>query len=169
MNVGIIAAMTPDGIIGVDGTLPWHYKADLQRFKRQTMGSSIVFGARTYETLPGRLTGRVVVAVSRERHRTWDHNNWPDGVYGSLGAAIHFGKVRTGTVWIGGGGEIYRLALEQGLVEFIDLTIVPPVEVSPTFKVTRFPVDLLVGWSLIEEAPNPDDPRLLQRRYERLA
>ncbi len=40
MKIGIIAAMTPDGIIGADGGIPWHHKADFKRFKQLTMGSS---------------------------------------------------------------------------------------------------------------------------------
>ncbi len=169
MKIGIIAAMTPDGIIGIDGDIPWHYKADLQCFKRKTMDSSIIFGANTYESLPGRLGGRVVFVVSRRYRPLKECPPAPGAVQSSLKEAIYWAKVwtKTETVWIGGGGEIYRLALRENLVDFIDLTIVPPVEIRPGAKITRFPVDLLVGWSLIEEA-HPDDSRLLQRRYERL-
>ncbi len=169
MDVGIIAAMTPDGIIGIDGGIPWHYKTDMRRFKEKTMGGSVVFGSKTYASLPGRLPGRRVFVVSRTGSAGQKGlPPFPGGVSRTLSNAIHYAGVwtKTKTVWIGGGGEIYRLALEKKLVNFLDLTIVPPVEIPEGSIVTRFPVDLLVNWALVEESPNADDPRLLQQRYE---
>lgn len=167
MRIGIIAAMTPDGTIGVDGSIPWRNKADLRRFKELTMGSAIIFGAKTYAKLP-KLPGRRVIVVSRNTHREGYLDRWPDACFGSLEAAIFRGKVMSGTdtVWIGGGGEIYRLALEEGRVDFIDLTIVPAANFTGT-QVTRFPVELLVGWSLVDETPNSEDAGLVHRRYEK--
>jgi len=167
MKIGIIAAMTPDGIIGVDGSIPWRHKADLRRFKELTMGSAIIFGAKTYATLP-KLPGRRVIVVSRNTYKDWGTSQWPDACFGRLEAAIFRGKVMSGTdtVWIGGGGEIYRLALEEGRVDFIDLTIVPSANITGT-QVIRFPVDLLSGWSLVEEKANVEDPQLVHRRYGR--
>ena len=37
MKIGIIVAMDPNGVIGVNGTIPWHFKADFLRFKNLTL------------------------------------------------------------------------------------------------------------------------------------
>jgi dihydrofolate reductase len=41
MEVSIIVAMTPQGLIGINNKIPWHLPADLQRFKKITMGHPI--------------------------------------------------------------------------------------------------------------------------------
>ncbi len=68
MTYGIIAAVSPEGVIGVGNDLPWHYSADLKRFKRLTMGNTIVMGRLTWESLPKKpLPGRRnIVITSRE-------------------------------------------------------------------------------------------------------
>src|SRR3954451_18296348 len=45
-RIYLVAAVAANGIIGVDGRLPWHLPEDLQHFKRLTMGHPIIMGAR---------------------------------------------------------------------------------------------------------------------------
>ena len=59
MSGTLLAATSPDMVIGRDGGIPWHYPGDLRRFKRLTLGHTVVMGRRTWESLPGRpLPGR---------------------------------------------------------------------------------------------------------------
>ena len=51
LTVTLIAAVAENGVIGRDGELPWHYPADLRRFKEVTMGHPVVMGRRTYESI----------------------------------------------------------------------------------------------------------------------
>ena len=44
--------MNADGVIGKAGTTPWHYSADLRRFKRTTLDSTVVMGRKTWDSLP---------------------------------------------------------------------------------------------------------------------
>nr|MBA3767976.1 dihydrofolate reductase [Acidobacteriota bacterium] len=44
--IGIVA-VDRNGAIGKNGTLPWHYSADLRFFKQQTVGHACVMGWRT--------------------------------------------------------------------------------------------------------------------------
>jgi dihydrofolate reductase len=53
-------------VIGRDGTLPWHIPADLKRFKALTMGSAMVMGRKTFESLPGLLPGRRHIVITRD-------------------------------------------------------------------------------------------------------
>ena len=61
-----IVAMANNGVIGKNGKLPWHYPEDLQRFKALTMGSPIVMGRKTWDSLPIKpLPGRINIVLTR--------------------------------------------------------------------------------------------------------
>lgn len=62
----IVVARAQNGVIGRDGKLPWHLPADLRRFKALTMGSVMVMGRRTFESLPGLLPGRRHIVLTRD-------------------------------------------------------------------------------------------------------
>ena len=66
MNLSIIVALAENGVIGRDGDLPWHLSADLQRFKRVTMGHAIVMGRKTWESIGRPLPGRTSIVISRQ-------------------------------------------------------------------------------------------------------
>ena len=63
----LIYARAANGVIGRDGTLPWHLPADLKRFKSLTMGKPMIMGRKTFESLPGILPGRRHIVLTR-RH-----------------------------------------------------------------------------------------------------
>jgi dihydrofolate reductase len=64
--ITIIVARAENGVIGRGGTLPWRIPADLKRFKAVTMGSVLVMGRKTFESLPGVLPGRRHVVLTRD-------------------------------------------------------------------------------------------------------
>ena len=105
MTVGLIWAQSTSGVIGRNGTIPWHLPEDLARFKTLTMGHTVVMGRRTWDSLPERfrpLPGRRNVVLTR--------NTGFDApgaeVVGSL-AAMNSHE----PTWVIGGSEIYHLAL----------------------------------------------------------
>ena len=59
-------ARAANGVIGRDGKLPWHLPADLKRFKELTIGTVMVMGRKTFESLPGLLPGRRHVVLTRD-------------------------------------------------------------------------------------------------------
>jgi dihydrofolate reductase len=63
----IVIARAENGVIGRDGKLPWHIPADLKRFKALTMGSVMVMGRKTFDSLPGLLPGRRHIVLTRDR------------------------------------------------------------------------------------------------------
>jgi dihydrofolate reductase len=65
--ITIVVARAQNGVIGRDGKLPWHLPADLKRFKALTMGSVMVMGRKTFESLPGLLPGRRHIVLTRDR------------------------------------------------------------------------------------------------------
>src|SRR5690348_3651276 len=68
--ITLIVARAQNGVIGRGGKLPWHIPADLKRFKRLTMGSVMVMGRKTFDSLPGLLPGRRHIVLTRDR--SWD-------------------------------------------------------------------------------------------------
>jgi dihydrofolate reductase len=62
----IVVARAANGAIGRDGTLPWRLPADLRHFKQVTMGTAMVMGRKTFESLPGLLPGRNHIVLSRD-------------------------------------------------------------------------------------------------------
>ena len=65
MKISIIVAMASNRAIGLEGQMPWHLSADLKKFKQITMGSPILMGRKTYESIGRPLPGRDNIIISR--------------------------------------------------------------------------------------------------------
>lgn len=105
MKLTLIAAHDPNLIIGSNGSLPWHYSEDLKFFKKQTMGHPIVMGRVVFEELNEKpLPGRENIVLSRSR--SYDHVK----TFESIDSALKYLNDED-TVFIIGGGEIYRQTL----------------------------------------------------------
>jgi dihydrofolate reductase len=65
-RVTIVLARAINGVIGRDGVLPWHIPGDLKRFKQLTMGSAMIMGRKTFDSLPGILPGRRHIVMTRD-------------------------------------------------------------------------------------------------------
>ena len=67
MKITLIVAMARDRVIGKDNQMPWHLPADLQHFKRLTMGKPMIMGRATYESIGRPLPGRHNIVVTRDK------------------------------------------------------------------------------------------------------
>ena len=65
-SITIVVARAINGVIGRDNRMPWHIPGDLKRFKALTMGSAMVMGRKTFESLPGLLPGRRHIVLTRD-------------------------------------------------------------------------------------------------------
>ena len=145
MKITLIAAVARNGVIGRDNALPWRLSADLKRFKRLTMGRSVIMGRKTYESIGKPLPGRKFIVVSR---------NWaaaPEGV--TLARSIEEALEAAGgdEVFILGGSEVFRLTLP--LADRLHLTLVDADVVGDTF----FPeIDPSV-WTLVSREDHEAD------------
>jgi dihydrofolate reductase len=63
-RVYLVAAVASNGIIGVNGRLPWHFPEELRHFKEVTLGHPVIMGRRTWESLKGPLPGRKNIVVT---------------------------------------------------------------------------------------------------------
>lgn len=65
MRLSVILAAATNGVIGLDGQLPWRLRTDVRRFKRLTVGHHVVMGRRTWEEIGCRpLPGRECIVLS---------------------------------------------------------------------------------------------------------
>jgi len=112
--VTIVIARAQNGVIGRDGKLPWHLPADLKRFKALTMGSAMVMGRRTFDSLPGLLLGRRHIVLTRDPAWRAEGAEVARDVDEALRLAAG------GSVSVIGGAEIFRLFLP--IADRIELT-----------------------------------------------
>ncbi len=116
-RVVLVAAVADNGVIGVDGELPWHLPTDFAHFKRTTLGHVVVMGRKTFESMGRPLPRRTNIVVTRQSD--WHH----EGVLvaGSWRQALELAARHDGDVMVIGGGEVYAQALpvaaEQVLTE----------------------------------------------------
>ena len=105
-RVTLIVAVADSGVIGRDNSLPWHLPADLQRFKRITMGKPILMGRKTFESIGKPLPGRENIVVTR------DTNYRRDGirVVHDADSALRAAGVAP-EVMVIGGAELFRAFL----------------------------------------------------------
>jgi dihydrofolate reductase len=151
VRVALVVARAANGVIGVDGKLPWHISADLQHFKRLTVGKPIIMGRKTYESIGKPLPRRTNIVVTRDT--AWTAAGVV--VAHDLSTALALGYEdlhRTGAreVMVIGGAEIFRESLP--LAQRIYLT-----EVHRAYEgETVFAADLS-AWRQIERADHPPE------------
>lgn len=63
----IVVAMDRQRAIGNQGDLPWHQRADLQHFKKITMGKPILMGRKTHDSIGRALPGRHNIVLTRDK------------------------------------------------------------------------------------------------------
>jgi len=118
--VTIVAAVARNGVIGVDGGLPWHLPDDLRRFKALTLGHVLVMGRKTYESIGRPLPGRATVVVTRSAG--WRAGSEEVRVAASVPEAIATAAAIDREVFVVGGAEVYAAALP--LADRLELTFV---------------------------------------------
>ncbi len=107
MTVSLIWAMADNRIIGIDNRLPWKLPADMQWFRRNTLGKPIVMGRLTFESFGARpLPGRRNLIVSRNP----DYAAEGAEVFSSLEAALA-ATAEDDEVMVIGGASLYAQAL----------------------------------------------------------
>lgn len=111
MKLIIIAAVSMNGIIGHQGSIPWHIKEELQYFKATTIGAPIIMGRKTFESIKKPLKGRLNIVISRDHGYKTEFNEVK--IVNDLDSAIDLcEKENAEKAFIIGGGEIYKNAIK---------------------------------------------------------
>ncbi|MBT1001131.1 dihydrofolate reductase [Paenarthrobacter sp. DKR-5] len=123
-RIGMIWAQTLGGVIGANGTMPWHLPEDLEHFRRTTNGHPVVMGRRTWDSFPARyrpLPGRTNIVITGQQ-------DWAaDGavVVHSLDEGLAAARTASGSdeIWVLGGGKVFGEAApgaDTAVVTIID-------------------------------------------------
>ena len=112
MRVNLIFARSRNGVIGREGTMPWHLPEDLAHFRRMTAGSPVIMGRKTWDSLPPRfrpLPGRRNIVVTRQAAWQADGAHSAHSLDDALGLA-RAQQPEPAEAWVIGGAQLYRLA-----------------------------------------------------------
>lgn len=117
--ITLIAAIGKNNALGKNNDLIWHLPADLKRFRQLTTGHHMIMGRKTYESIGKPLPNRTTIIVSR------NPEYFQEGCLtaSSLENAIQIANNEE-VICIVGGEQIYRKALENNLVDALDITLV---------------------------------------------
>lgn len=132
--IGIIAAVSINGVIGVDNKLPFHYTEDMKHFKKMTNDSVVIMGRKTFESLGKPLPNRENIVITSQ-----DLKNTSVKCHGSVAQAMREENLklrdRCVNIWFIGGASIY----EEGMLyaDEIYLTLIP--EYVNQLNSVRFP------------------------------
>ncbi len=113
-RISLVVAAAKNGVIGVNGDLPWRLKTDLALFKKNTLGKPVIMGRRTWESLPFKpLPKRPNIVVTR----TPGFHAEGAFVAGDLGEAFDEAHMRADMdsvdeVCVIGGAQIYAATRE---------------------------------------------------------
>lgn len=117
--ITLIVAMDLEGGIGKDGGLPWYLSTDLRRFKHITMGSTILMGRKTYQSIGKALPGRKNIVVTGNR----DFEAPGVVIALNLDEGLRSAEVDANQqIFVIGGAQVFELTLPRA--QKIHLTIV---------------------------------------------
>jgi len=106
--ISIVVAASENGVIGVDGDLPWRLSADLRNFKAVTMGKPIVMGRKTWDSLGRPLPGRQNIVITRQSD--FDAEGCDVVSYPAAALVVADGAEE---VMVIGGSQIYSMFLRR--------------------------------------------------------
>lgn len=132
-QLSLIAALDAANGIGKDNDLMWNLPADMRFFKETTKGHVVIMGRKNYDSIPEKyrpLAGRTNVVLSRK-----PNFEAPDCLvfdsFENCVASLELAPDQK--AFIIGGAEIYKLALESGLVHEMYLTHIDKTYGADTF------------------------------------
>jgi dihydrofolate reductase len=106
----LIVARARNGVIGRDNQLPWRLPEDLAYFKRTTMGSPIIMGRKTHESIGRPLPGRRNIVVSRDAARRYEGCDTVTNLDDALALAA---GDQADEAFVIGGAQLYREAIRH--------------------------------------------------------
>lgn len=116
MKTILIAAIGNQNQLGKDNKLLWNIPEDLAHFKAITSGSPIIMGRKTFESLPGVLPNRMHIVISNQKTHKFN-NKYCDASFENLKYGLNYlQNSNINKAFIIGGGQIYKQALEENLV-----------------------------------------------------
>src|SRR3989344_5306134 len=128
MELRIIAAVSKNNVIGIEGKLPWRIKEDMYRFKELTIGHPVIMGRKTYESIPEKfrpLPGRANLVLTKNRELIYLGTQLCSSMEEALDIISVAGRTKDteidyNIIYVIGGESVYREALP--LTDRLELT-----------------------------------------------
>ena len=173
--INIIAAISRNGVIGKNNTLPFDYPEDLKYFRTSTINSTIICGRKTFEGIGRALPKRRNIVISSKKIEA-DNIETFQSIKEALESCYApvlnittgaYDSILTNPVWICGGHSIYSEVLNKQLANEIYLTLTPDVIEG---DVVTFPWinPLLYSLSEIKPLPSENPTKLKLAIYKRI-
>jgi dihydrofolate reductase len=144
--ISMIVARSRNHVIGRDNQMPWKISADLQFFKRVTMGHPVIMGRKTWESIGRPLPGRRNIVVSRNADYQATGGELVRSLDEALNSLSEFPRV-----FVIGGEQLFKQAFDKAdrlYITEIDLDI----EGGDTF----FEVPNAFAWKEVERTPGSE-------------
>ena len=117
MQITLVVAMSENRVIGRDGGLPWQISADLRHFKKVTMGSPIILGRKTWDSIGRVLPGRRNIVITRNTEFTLEGADTVTTIDAALALCREDDADKAMII---GGGQIYAETIK--VADVIELT-----------------------------------------------
>lgn len=150
MKLSMVVALDRNRGIGQGNAMPWHLPDDFKHFKALTLGKPILMGRKTAQSLGRALPGRTNLVLTRSGQVP----------FAGMQAVASLDEARViaaaegaGELCVIGGGEIYRLLLEQAsdlYLTWVDTEVVAD---------THFPEVDPARWQEVDSQPHAADER----------
>ena len=171
----IIVAAGYQGVIAVDNAIPWKKKADLKRFKDVTMGSTLIMGRKTWDSIGRKhLPGRRTVVMSRTiQSDVMTAKSMNEAIFKANDLSWSNVKdvpwEQSSDIWVAGGSEIYDVFIY--LIDEIDFTQITDYKITKegnSFKFFKPFIDSFLGFKMVEARVNPEDSTIMHYKYVRV-
>lgn len=134
-KVSIVVSVGKNREIGRENDLLWDIPEDRARFKNITMGHVVIWGRKTFESVLTYIhkapPGRRNIIVTRDENYKYEDCIVVNSLEEALEVAIEEQEIlrkaqdgKSEEIFLGGGGQIYKQAMEAGIVDKIYLTVV---------------------------------------------
>ena len=68
MTISIIVAIANNRVIGKNNKLPWDLPADMEHFRKLTLGKPVIMGQKTFESIGKALPGRTNIVLTLDKN-----------------------------------------------------------------------------------------------------
>jgi len=144
-KLSLIVAKSRNGVIGVDGDLPWRLPSDLKFFKKTTLGKPVVMGRVTWESLPFPLPGRPNLVLTRNPDYIADQAEIFTNAHEMIARGYELAGLSGGDeVMLIGGAKLYA-----SLIKYCDRLYVTEVDVMIEGD-AHFPIISEFDWQVVE-------------------
>ncbi|NOS89893.1 MAG: dihydrofolate reductase [Methylococcaceae bacterium] len=153
MKISLIVAMAHNRVIGLNNQMPWHLSADLKNFKKITLGSPILMGRKTFESIGRPLPGRTNIIISRNLA----YQQPGCLIANNLENALQIACQNADEVFVIGGAELYKSLLP--VANTLYMTLIHQDFTGDTW----FPAWDNHSWTEVQREDINDDPQVAFR------